>query len=84
MNKEKFVEELVKETEYAKEQCLEISNTLEDNFLIGKKNKEKTINQLCEKFNCSVEEADKMYNVAVSIITREIKDKIKHPFRDQD
>ena len=42
MNKQGFIEELVKQTGYTKEQCIIINDSLEDNFLFGKSNKEKT------------------------------------------
>ena len=65
-------------TEYA----TKIANLLEDNFIIGKKNKEKTINHLIEELNISEEEADNIYNVSSSIIVGEIKNKLKHPFKN--
>ena len=43
MNKQGFIDELVKQTGYEKDKCIIISNSLEDNFLFGKKNKCKTI-----------------------------------------
>ena len=46
MNKEKFIEELSNKTGYSKENCTIINSVLEDNFLIGKKNKDKIITSL--------------------------------------
>ena len=83
MNKEKFIEALVEKTNLSKNDCLKISDCLEDNFLIGKNNKKKTINLLIERMNVTEEKADELYNIASSIIATAIKDKIKHPFRSQ-
>lgn len=84
MNKHGFIEELVKQTGYEKEKCIIISDSLEDNFLFGKNNKMKTINTLMNNLNCNEEEANRIYNITSSIITKAIKDKIKHPFRNMD
>ena len=81
MNKEGFINEIIKETNYTREKCIIISDSLEDNFLFGKNNKEKTINTLMNNLNCDSKEANYIYDVTHSIIVREIKNKIKHPFR---
>lgn len=84
MNKRIFVNELEKQTNYNNEQCMIIVNILEINFLVGKNNKDKTINELIKKLNISVEEARNIYNVSSNIIKSEIKRKILHPFRNQN
>ena len=84
MNKEKFIEELVKKTNLTKEECININEIFEDNFIIGKKNKEKTINNIKEKLNYDEEKANELYEIASSIIVSELKEKIKHPFKDLD
>ena len=84
MDKEKFVNVLSEKLNCDVEYAGKISDLLEDNFLIGKKNKEKTIKHFMEELNISEEEADNIYNVSSSIIATEIKNKIKHPFRDLD
>lgn len=84
MNKQGFIEELSKQTGYDKEKCIIISNSLEDNFLFGKNNKKKTIKTLMNNLNCSEEEANHIYEKTSSIIIKEIKNKIKHPFKDMD
>lgn len=84
MNKEKFVEELSKQLNCDVEYGRKVSDFLEDNFIIGKKNKEKTIITLINELNISEEEAENIYNVSMGIITSEIKNKIKHPFKDLD
>lgn len=84
MNKQGFIEELVKQTGYEKDKCIIISDSLEDNFLFGKKNKCKTINTLMENLKCDEIDANNIYEITSSIITKAIKDKIKHPFKDLD
>lgn len=76
MNKEGFIQELMNQTGYEKEKCIIISNSLEDNFLFGKNNKEKTINTLMNNLNCNNEEANNIYNITSSIIIKEIKNKV--------
>lgn len=84
MNKQGFIDELVKQTGYEKDKCIIISNSLEDNFLFGKKNKCKTINTLMENLECDESEANRIYEITFSIITKAIKERIKHPFKDLD
>ena len=84
MNKQGFIDELVKQTGYDREKCIIINDSLEDNFLFGKNNKQKTINALMNNLKCDEEEANRIYNITSSIITKAIKEKIKHPFRNCD
>ena len=84
MNKKGFIEELVRQTGYEKDKCIIISNSLEDNFLFGKKNKCKTINALMENLECGESEANRIYEITSSIITKAIKEIIKHQFKDLD
>ena len=44
VNKTKFINELEKETQLRTEECLIINDVLENNFIIGRKNKQKIIN----------------------------------------
>ena len=84
MNKQGFIDELVRQTGYDKEKCIIISDSLEDNFLFGKNNKIKTINALMNNLNCDEEEANRIYGISMSIITNAIKRRLKHPFGDLD
>ena len=84
MTKDGFIEELGRQTGYDKAKCIIISDSLEDNFLFGKNNKQKTINSLMNNLNCCEEEANNIYNITSSIIIKVIKDKSKHPFKDLD
>lgn len=84
MNKEKFINVLAEKLNCDTEYSRRVSDLLEDNFLIGKKNKEKTINSFITELKVSKEEAEKIYETASSVIASAIKDKIKHPFKDLD
>ena len=83
MNKNEFVNQLVKQTNYSDENCLKITNILENYFLIGKNNKNKIIKDLMTQLMISNEEADELYNISTNIITTQIKRKIIHPFKNQ-
>ena len=78
------IEELVKQTGYSKEKCSIINDSLEDNFLFGKSNKTKTINALMNNLSCDQDEAERLYEITMSIIKQAIKNKIKHPFKSND
>lgn len=80
MNKEKFVKELENVTGLDNEKCIIINNILESNFIVGKKNKEKIISDVIEKLEMTREEAEKIYESAMSILSSGIKDKLMHPF----
>lgn len=81
MNKTDFIKELSNKLGYNEEKCLQINNIIEDTFLIGKNNKEKMINDLKSKLNITEDEANKIYETAMNIISLEIKNKLKHPFK---
>ena len=84
MNKQGFISELVKQTNLSENECIILNDCLEENFIMGKKNKEKTINLLIEKLNIDEEKANELYNIASSIMANAIKDKLKHPFKGND
>ena len=84
MNKQGFIDELVKETGYDREKCIIINDSLEDNFLFGKNNKMKTINALMNNLSIDEAEANRIYDITSSIITKAIKNRIKHPFKNMD
>ncbi len=84
MNKHGFIEELVKQTGYSKDKCIIINDSLEDNFLFGKNNKMKTINALMNNLSIDQDEAERIYEITMSIIKKAIKDKISHPFKGND
>ena len=81
MNKEMFIKELEKVTEFSEEKCRAINSIIEDTVIVGKTNKEKMINKFEEQLEMTKEEAEKLYEKAMSIITKAIKDKLKNPFK---
>ena len=84
VNKTEFIEELQNRLNYGEEKCIIINNILEDNFLIGKKNKEIMINGFIAKLDITDIEANNIYETAMNILSKGIKDKLKHPFRSRD
>lgn len=83
MNKKGFVKELQKELNYDEEKCILINAIIENSSLFGKKSKEKIISDLMTQFDIENSEAEKIYEVSMNIITTEIKNKVKHPFKSQ-
>ena len=83
MNKSEFIKRLKEETNYNEEKCISINNVLENHFIIGRKNKQKIINDLIVK-SFTEDEAENIYDISMSIILLEIKNKIKHPFKSKE
>ncbi len=73
MNKKEFINELSNQLSYSKEQCLLISDILEDNFFISKSNKDKIIESFVETLHIEKEAAKKVYDIVATIIKEEIK-----------
>ncbi len=84
MNKTEFIKELSKQTGYDEEKCTLINNVIENHFIFGKRNKDKIIQDLQVNSNLSEDNAENVYDIAIKIITSEIKNKLKHPFKNQD
>lgn len=80
MNKKLFIENLSKKLDYDIDKCSIINDILENNFIIGKNNKDKIINQLKSRLNINDKVANNIYEVVMEIIGSKIKDKIKFPF----
>lgn len=80
MNKEKFINELEKVTGLSNIKCSTINDILENHFIIGKNNKEKIINDMMNQLSMTHEDAEKVYELSMSIIGTGIKNKLKHPF----
>lgn len=84
MNKTGVIKELSKETGYNEEKCSVINSVIENYFIFGRKNKDKIIKDLQVKASLSEDDAENVYDIWVKIITGEIKNKLKHPFKSQD
>lgn len=84
MNKNVFIKELSKQTGYDEGKCILINNVIENYFIFGKRNKNKIIQDLQVKASLSEDDSENVYDIAVKIITGEIKNKLKHPFKNQD
>lgn len=82
-NKSKFIKRLKEETDYSEDRCVLVNDILENNFIIGRKNKQKIINDLILK-NFTEDEAENIYDMSINIIMSEIKNKIKHPFKSKN
>ncbi len=70
MNKTEFIKELSKETGYDEYRCI-----------FGRKNKDKIIKDLQKEVSLSEDDAENTYDISIKIITKEIKNKIKHSFK---
>lgn len=84
MNKSKFIKELSKETGYSEEKCILINNILENYFIFSKSNREKVIQDLKVKGSLSEDDSENIYDISMKIIRKEIKNKIRHPFRSKN
>lgn len=83
MNKKEFIEKLSYKLSYTIDECTIINDILESNFFISRKSKDKIIDELVKKLSITESEAKKIYNTSCSIIKEKIKNKIKHPFKNQ-
>lgn len=84
MNKIGFIKELSKQTGYDEEKCALINNIIENHFIFGRKNKDKIIKDLQVKVSLNEDDSENVYDISIKIITGEIKNKLKHPFKNQD
>lgn len=84
MNKMGFIKELSKQTGYDEQKCILINDIIENYFIFGRKNKDKIIKDLQIKASLNEDDAENVYDISMKIITIEIKDKLKHPFKSQN
>lgn len=84
MNKSGFIEKLQQETNYSEEQCILINDVLESHFIFRKKNKPKVVADLVEKLAVEEAEADRVYELCMTIIRAEKKAALKHPLGDRN
>lgn len=83
MNKIGFIKELSKQTGYDEQKCILINDIIENYFIFGRKNKDKIIKELQVRATLNEDDAENIYDICVKIIAKEIKNKLKHPFKSQ-
>lgn len=84
MNKKEVAKLLSEKLEITIDDALKINEILENNLIFGRKGKEKILTELQNKLNITPDKANDIYNQASKIISKEIKNKIKHPFKSND
>ena len=84
MNKYGFIKELSNQTGYEEEKCTLINSIIEDSLIIGKKNKEKMIEKFEMKLNFDKIQSNNLYETVMNILGKEIKNKLKHPFKSEN
>ena len=84
MNKIGFIKELSKQTGYDGQKCILINDIIENYFIFGRKNKDKIIKDLQINASLNEDDAENIYDISMKIITGEIKNKLKHPFKSQN
>ena len=83
MNKKDFLNELSHKTNLTESEAILVNDILEKHFFISKKNKDKIISELVIKLDISLDKASEIYDISKNIISNEIVDKLKHPFKNQ-
>ena len=81
MNKHGFVQEISKQTNRDIKDSIIIADCFDNHFIVGKKNKEKTVLDIAEKLEIDYDEANDVYDKVSKIIATAIKNKLRHPFR---
>lgn len=84
MNKHEFIEALTKKADIEEKDAIIINYILEKYILIGKKSKEHIITDIIEELKVDEARANEIYNTSMDILKDEIKDRLKHPFKDLD
>lgn len=84
MNKSEFIKKLSEITKLDTLKCEKINEIMENTFLVGKKNKEKIIEEFVEKIGINKTDAESIYEKSMEIIKDALKDKLKHPFKSLD
>ena len=83
MNKEIFIKKLSELSGYDIEKCTIVNDVLESHLIIGKKGQEKIINDFETKLGITEDEANSLYNMCVTLLNKELKNKIRHPFKSR-
>jgi hypothetical protein len=84
MNKSDFIKALESKLNIEEDKAIQINSIVEDTFIIGKKNKEVMIDKFMSTLKVNEEDANKIYDTVMSVISTGIKDKILHPFKGND
>ncbi len=84
MNKSKFIKVLSEETGYNEQKSILVNDVLESHFILGRNNEERIIQNLEEKVCLNEDEAKNVYEISMKIISSEIRNKVRHPFKSKD
>ena len=84
MNNKEFLKELQNKTSLTDEEIIKMKDIFEEDSIFGKRNKEKTVNAIMESLNIDYDRANEIYDITCSIVTHNIKEKIKHPFKSKN
>lgn len=82
MNKKKFIEVLKENTSYTERECSLINEIIERHFFLTKK--DEVMKEWMKELNVEKDEAEKLWQTVSFILKGEIKNKIKHPFGNQN
>ena len=69
MSKKDLIEKLKELTGFDNEKACVINDILDDNLIIGEHGKEKILNELIEKLSIDTDEAKKIFDICMQIIT---------------
>lgn len=84
MNKTEFIKELGARTGLSADKCELVNSIIEDTFIIGKNNKNKLLDKLKSALNLDEKGAEGLYEKIMEIVGKEVKNKLKHPFKSLD
>ena len=71
-NREHVKNKLIEKTDLPSEKCEIICDILDNHFIVGRNNKEKIKNNFIEDLKLNEIEADKLYNICMEIILKNI------------
>lgn len=84
MNDKDILNILQEKTNRSEEDCKKILYVMDHNFVIGKNNKDRIINELKNNLFISYDEAGEIYKIFFDILMTGLKESIKHPFRNKN
>ena len=84
MNKTGFRKAIQEKTFLDDSKMDSVMEVLDENFFIGKNSKERIINGFITRALVDEDKAKEIYDVAMSTIAINLKNKIKHPFKKID